>query len=112
MDSFVNFVISHGHLHQLTEKIRVNKSLCNAQVIVGILDCKRFEGGRENSLLLLAHERSKNVAQTLEIHEIVSEKKCRCRVPISEHFRCDADALVKTIPETFTEIWIIKTTYL
>ena len=44
------------------------------------------DGKRENSLYLLAHERSKNVAQTLEIHVIFTTAECRCYVPASIAF--------------------------
>ena len=41
------------------------------------------KGRRENSLYLLAHERRKNVALILEIHEMFTRAECRCYVPAS-----------------------------
>ena len=40
-------------------------------------------GRSENSLYLLAHEKSKNVAQTLGIHVMFTRAECRCYVPAS-----------------------------
>ena len=41
---------------------------------------------REHSRYLLAHERSKNVAQILEIHEMFTRTEYRCYVPASIAF--------------------------
>ena len=48
-----------------------------------ISSVRTTDGKIENSLYLLAHEKDKYVAQTLEIHEMFTGTECRCYVPAS-----------------------------